>query len=388
MNEQLKAGKPGRLMSLDIFRGATIAAMLLVNNAGDWGNTFSPLLHADWHGCTATDWIFPFFLFIMGVAMAFSFGKKDSRDTDLKSLMFPVLRRTFLLFALGCIIMIFAWKGLKKPYYKPMGVLQRISLCYFFTSVIVIYSGVRGRIIWFLALLSAHYLLLTKMPFPGGVTGCLEKFRNISDWLDTQFLGRHIASFNSELGIGHDAEGIMGTLSAISSTLAGVLCGNWLRKKDIGHLKKILAMIAAGIVFTVFGILGNLYIPLNKNLWTPSYVIYTTGLGLLCFSFCYFIVDMLGYKKWAIPFRVYGLNPITAYFGASIMAYTSVWIRWENLEGKTVMLKYFLYDNIFKSWVPGIFGHRISSACWGMSYVVFWCIVMWILYRKKIFIKV
>lgn len=380
--------KSERLLSLDVFRGATIAAMLLVNNPGDWGNTFPPLLHAEWHGCTATDLIFPFFLFIMGIAMTFSFGKKQNSGADKGKIILSVIRRTLIIFALGCVITFFAWKGLRKEHYSPMGVLQRIALCYFFASIITLFSGLRGQILWTIALLVVHYVLLKFIPFPGHDAGVLDKFNNISDWFDTKILGVHLGEYNKELGIGHSAEGLMGTISAIASTLSGVLCGHWLRKTDRNGYEKVAGMMVIGTVLIAFAALFSYNIPFNKNLWTPSYVIHTTGWALLSLGLCYWIADLKGYKKWTKPFIVYGVNPITAYFGASLMAYTTVWIRWENIEGKKIMLKYFLYDHIYKSWVPYIFGNQISSACWGMTYVILWCVLMWILYNRKIFIKV
>jgi len=374
-------------MSLDVFRGITIAGMLLVNNAGDWGNVFPPLRHAAWHGCTATDLIFPFFLFIMGVAMTFSFAKRLAAGADKAVLFRQVFRRTVILYGLGCIIMIFVWQALGKPY-RPVGVLQRIALCYFFGSLIVMYSGLRGLVRWTVGLLGLHYVLLKFVPGPGFEAGSLERFANIADWLDTKLLGRHLYDFSEELGMGHDAEGILGTLSAIGSTLAGVLCGYWLRSKQRDGYEKVAGMAVAGTLLVALAALWRYDMPLNKNLWTPSYVVHTTGWALLCLSVCYWVIDLQGYKKWAKPFLVYGLNPITAYFGASLMAYTTVWIRWTGTEGQRVYLKYFLYDHIYKSWVPAVFGHTISSACWGMTYVVLWCALMWILYNRKIFIKV
>ena len=388
MTENLKPVKPGRLMSLDVFRGATIAGMLLVNNPGDWGNVFPPLLHAEWNGCTATDLVFPFFLFIMGVAMTFSFSKRSSTGSDRKALYGQIVRRTAILFVLGLIIMIFSWKGLQKEHFTPMGVLQRIALCYFFTSIIIMHTGIRGQFRWCIGLLGLHYILLKFVPFPGHEAGILEPYMNISDWFDTKILGVHLGDFNKELGIGHDAEGLVGTISAIASTLAGVLCGHWLRNKETSGYEKVSGMAVMGTILLAIGLTLRYNIPFNKNLWTPSYVVYTTGWALLSVCVCYWVIDIKGYKAWSKPFYVYGVNPITAYFGASLMAYTSVWIRWENAEGKTVMLKYFLYDHIYKSWVPDIFGNSISSACWGMTYVILWCALMWILYKKKIFIKV
>jgi len=144
----------------------------------------------------------------------------------------------------------------------------------------------------------------------------------------------------------------------------------------------------AGALLLIVASIWKHDIPFNKNLWTPSYVFHTTGWALLCLGVCYWIIDIKGYRAWSKPFVVYGTNAITAYFGVSVMAYTTVWIRWEDAAGKTVYLKYFLYDNLYKSWIPHIFGDYISSAAWGASYVILWCGLMWILYRKKIFIKI
>jgi predicted acyltransferase len=387
MSEHALPVKPGRLLSLDVFRGATIAAMLLVNNAGDWGNTFPPLLHADWHGCTFTDLIFPFFLFIMGVAMSFSFARRAGDGSDKKEIYFQIMKRTVLLYILGSIIVFFASRGLGQSF-KPYGVLQRIAFCYLVASLIILHTGIRGQIFWTIFLLGIHYVILKLVPFPGHKAGSLEIFANISDWLDTKLFGIHLGDYNKDLQMGHDAEGLLGTLSAIGSTLSGVLCGHFLRKKDKGDYEKVSAMAVVGTGLLSLGLIWRYDIPFNKNLWTPSYVVYTTGWALLCLGVCYWLVDIKGSKSWIKPFLYYGMNPITAYFGASIMAYATVWIRWQDTLGKRVYLKYFLYDHIYKSWVPYIFGNTVSSACWGMTYVILWCAVMWMLYKRKIFIKV
>ncbi|HPB31262.1 MAG TPA: heparan-alpha-glucosaminide N-acetyltransferase domain-containing protein [Candidatus Sumerlaeota bacterium] len=387
MTEPALTRKSSRLMSLDVFRGATIAAMLLVNNAGDWGNAFPPLLHADWHGCTFTDLIFPFFLFIMGVAMTFSFSKRTSGDGNTGALYIQIIRRTIILFGLGMIIKVFVWQALGHPY-APLGVLQRIALCYLFASIIIMHSSVKGVLAWTLALLAVHYILLKLIPFPGGEAGCLEKFKNIADWFDTRVLGKHLYDYDAALGMGHDAEGLAGTLSAIASTLAGVLCGHWIKDKAKNDYEKVAGMGVAGTILIGLGLLWRYDIPLNKNLWTPPYVVYTTGCALLGLGVFYWVIDIKGWKSWSRPFLWYGVNPITAYFGASLMAYTTVWIKWQDAAGGRVYLKYFLYDHIYKSWVPHLFGHTVSSACWGLTYVVFWGLVMWVMYQKKIIIKV
>jgi predicted acyltransferase len=387
MSDTLEPIKPGRLISLDAFRGLTIAAMFLVNNAGDWDHVFAPLRHAQWNGCTATDLVFPFFLFIVGVAMVFSFSKRLARGNSKKELFFAVVRRTIILYVLGCIIMVTAW-GAYLEHYRFIGVLQRIALCYFFASLIIMYGGVRAQAIWTVGLLLLYYLILKFVPFPGHGAGGLKQFANIVDYVDTKVFGVFVYEFDKNLGMGHDPEGLLSTIPSISSTLAGVLCGHWLMRKERGSYEKVAGLAVAGTLLLIMASLWKYDMPFNKNLWTPSYVIHTTGWALLCLSVCYWAIDIKNYRTWSKPFVVYGTNAITAYFGVSVMAYTTVWIRWEDAAGKTVYLKYFLYDNLYRSWIPHIFGDYISSAAWGASYVVLWCGLMWILYKKKIFIKI
>lgn len=387
MSDALEPIKPGRLVSLDAFRGLTIAAMFQVNNAGDWSHVFSPLRHAGWHGCTATDLIFPFFLFIVGVAMVFSFSKRLERGESKKDLFLQVVRRTVILYILGCIIMVTAW-GAYLEHYRFVGVLQRIALCYFFVSLIIMYGGVRAQTAWAVGLLALYYLLLKFVPVPGHGAGGLEKFTNLADYVDTKLLGIYLVDFDKTLGMGHDPEGLFSTIPSISSMLAGVLCGHWLRNKERSGYEKVAGLAVAGTLLLIVASIWKHDMPFNKNLWTSSYVFHTTGWALLCLGVCYWIIDIKGYRAWSKPFVVYGTNAITAYFGVSVMAYTTVWIRWEDAAGETVMLKYFLYDNLYKTWIPHIFGDRISSAAWGASYVLLWCGLMWILYRKKIFIKI
>ncbi len=379
--------KPGRLLSLDVFRGITIASMLLVNNAGDWGNVFPPLNHAEWHGCTATDLIFPFFLFIVGVAMTYSFSKRLEHGDRKKDLMKKVIQRTIVLYLLNCIIMIWVWHAYL-GHFRFVGVLARIAFCYFIVSIIIMNSGIKGQAMWFVLFLAIYYFILKFIPAPGHNPGSLERFANIVDYVDTKLLGTMLYDYSEKLNMGHDPEGILSTIPAISSTLAGVLCGHWLRQKDKDAYEKVSGMAVAGTLLLIIAALWKYDMPFNKNLWTPTYVIHTTGWALLCLAVCYWIIDIKNHRKWSKPFLVYGTNAIAAYFGASIMAYSTIWIRWKDAAGNTVYLKYFLYDHLFNSWVPSIFGSQVSSACWGMTYVVLWCGIMWILYKRRIFIKV
>jgi predicted acyltransferase len=374
----IRSDKFGRLLSLDAFRGMTIAAMLLVNNAGDWDHVFAPLRHAEWHGCTATDLIFPFFLFIMGVAIVFSIARRREQGWNSSALLFSAIRRSAILCALGLIISFVAYKGFGSPYHV-LGVLQRIGLCYLFASLIVLRTGVKGQALWAAATLIGYCAIMKLVPVPGGGRGNLEPDLNLAAYVDRRVLGYV------------DPEGILGTIPAIGSVLMGILAGHWLRDKKRGDNEKVAGLCAAGTGLFIAAALWKYSFPLNKALWTSSYVLHTTSLALFTLGTCYWIIDVQKIQRWAKPFAVYGTNAIAAYFGASVMAYSTIWIHWTNQWGRKTYLKTLLYDNLFRSWIPSLFGYcgdYISSAAYGASYVVLWLAVTWVLYRKRIFLKV
>jgi predicted acyltransferase len=367
-----------RLLTLDAFRGMTIAAMLLVNNAGDWDHVCAPLKHAEWHGCTATDLIFPFFLFIVGVAMIFSLARKQEQGVGSRVLLLSIARRGTILIGLGLIISFVSYKGFGTDYHV-FGVLQRIGICYFFASLILLWTGVRGQALWAAAILVGYCLVMKLVPAPGGSAGALDPESNLASYIDKRLLGYV------------DAEGILTTIPAIASVLMGVLAGHWLRNRNREGSDKTAGLCAAGTVLFIVAALWKYSFPFSKSLWTSSYVLHTTSLALFTLATCYWIVDVRKIQKWAKPFAIYGSNAIAVYFGASVMAYSTLWIHWNGEAGKKIFLKTVIYDSLYKSWIPGLFGvygDYISSAAYGATYVILWFAVSWILYRKGIFIKV
>ncbi len=367
-----------RLLSLDVFRGMTIAAMLLVNNAGDWGHVCAPLQHSEWHGCTATDLIFPFFLFIMGVAMSFSIARKREEGLDSRILLLSAIRRSAILCGLGLILSFISYQGFGPPFHV-FGVLQRIGLCYLFASVIILWTGVCGQAISVVAILLGYYLIIKLVPFPGGSAGALLPGSNLAVYIDKSCLGHF------------DPEGILTTLPAIGSVLMGVLAGHWLRDGRRGENEKAAGLCSAGTVLFVAAALWKYIFPLNKQLWTSSYVLHTTSLALFTLATCYWILDVKKIRRWAKPFSVFGSNPIAAYFGASAMAYSTIWIHWNAGQDRKLFLKTLIYNSAYRSWIPGLFGVNgdyIASAAYGASYVVVWLAIIWVLYRKRILLKV
>ncbi len=379
---------PGRLVSLDVFRGITIASMLLVNNLGDWDRAFSPLLHAEWHGCTATDLIFPFFLFIMGVAMPFSFSRRLEQGGRPLGLLPHVLKRGAILILLGLVLnLIFAFAR-DRPV-RFAGVLQRIGLCSVAASMMVLWWRERGWVTVAGILLVGYYLLMTLVPVRGNPAPPLTQACNLSSWIDAMVLGRHCYEWDPKTGLGHDPEGLLSTLPAVATTLLGCLTGAFLRRREESPQEKANVLFAGGVALLTLGLWWSLEFPLNKNLWTSSYVLATGGWALLGLGVCFWLVDVKGWGgRWSKPFLVYGMNPIAAYVGASAMAGLSILIRWAGPDGKPIRLKTWIYTHFYESWIPPLFGYKVSGAAYAMTYVVLWCGITWVLYRKRIFIRI
>lgn len=373
----MSVAKSERLMSLDVFRGITIAGMILVNNPGTWGDIYPALRHAEWHGCTPTDLIFPFFLFIVGVAITYSLSKRKAEGDDQTKLILQILRRSAVLFLLGLVLSGFPYFDLSTI--RIPGVLQRIAIVYLITSLIFLKVDIRNQSIIAVSLLLIYWVLMTLVPVPGYGSANLEPTTNLAAWLDNLLLGGHLWSSTKVW----DPEGILSTIPAISTALSGVLTGHLLRS-ELDKTTKTVWMFIAGNILLVTGYVWDMWFPLNKSIWTSSYVVYTSGLALNFLAVCYWFIDVQGYKKWAIPFRVYGLNAITVFFLSGIVGRLLYMIKIPSGGGEEISLKSFFFNNLFLSWLEPI----NASLLWALTYVLIWLGLMWILYRKNIFIKV
>lgn len=376
----------GRLVSLDAFRGFTIAGMILVNNPGSWSYVYPQLRHAEWNGWTFTDWIFPFFLWIVGVAMTLSFSRRMAQGSTKGKLVLHTVRRSAILFLLGLIMAgfpfgllfdhVFSFSTIRIP-----GVLQRIGVCYFFASMIFLYTGVCGQVIWTVALLTVYWLLIKLVPVPGYGAGVLEPIGNLAWYIDSNLLRGH--TWSAAPVPGFDPEGILSTIPAIATTLFGVLTGHWLRSNRSKE-EKTAWMFVAGNACLLLGSILDMWLPINKNLWTSSYSIFMTGWALICLATFYWLMEVKGYTKWAKPFVVYGMNAIAVFFLSGILARILMLIKVTAADGSAVALKNYLYQNIFQA----VAGPMNGSLLFAISYVVFWWAIMAILYRMKIFIKI
>ncbi len=368
--------KSERLLSLDILRGITIAGMILVNNPGTWGAIYPPLEHAKWNGCTPTDLIFPFFLFIVGVAVTFSLSKRKERGDNQTKLMAQIFRRSATLFLLGMILAIpFT---LNFTHIRIPGVLQRIALVYLITSLIFLKTSWKTQAYIAGGLLLLYWGLMTLVPVPGVGYANLEPATNLGAWLDNLLLGGHLWGFSKVW----DPEGLLSSMPAISTGLLGALTGHWLKSQNEPIVKTVWMFVFAS--FAMFlGYVWNGWFPINKSLWTSSYVLYTGGLALNMFALCYWLVDIKGYKWWTKPFVVYGTNAIAVFFLSGVvgrlMGYITV-----NTGEKSVSLQAYLFNSFFLSWLEPL----NASLLWAITYVLIWLGLMWILYAKKIFIKV
>jgi len=365
-----------RIVSLDVFRGLTIAGMVLVNNPGTWSNIYWPLEHAQWHGWTPTDLVFPFFLFIAGVSIPLAFANRLERGGSKRDLHLKVIKRTLIIFALGLFLNGFPYFSLSEL--RIPGVLQRIAICYFFTSIIFLNTKLRTQIFITIALLLLYWALMKLVPAPGFVAGDLTKEGSLASYIDRVVFGKHVWAQAKV----YDPEGLLSTIPAIATALMGVLTGQWLRSEK-SQYEKVSGMFVAGAICVAVGWAWNSFFVINKALWTSSYVLFTGGLALQFLALFYWIVDIKGYRRWAKPFEVFGLNAIALYVGSGLMAELLGLIKISS-GGASVPLQSWIFENLFASWASP----NNASLAFAIAFVLVWLGIMWILYRRKIFISV
>lgn len=361
-----------RVVSLDAFRGLTIAGMILVNNPGSWAYVYPPLAHAPWHGWTPTDLIFPYFLFIVGVAVPYSFRRRLAEGADRADLVRHVARRSAILILLGLAMR--AVPDFDLGTMRYYGVLQRIGIVYLLAATAYLYVGPTGRAAVTISLLVGYWALMTLVPVPGHGAGDLSPDGNLAAWLDRALLDGHLWQDT------WDPEGLLSTLPAVASSLLGIFTGEWLQASRSG-VEKTRTMLYAGALATVVGLAWSVVFPINKNLWTSSYVVFTAGTALLTLGVMYWLIDVRrmrgAWQEWMV---VYGRNAILVFVASGMVAKALARTRVD--EGTS--LYGWIYENAFRSWA----GDYPGSLAFAVSYVLLWLGIMWLPHRRDIYVKI
>ena len=391
-----------RMISLDVFRGMTIAGMIIVNDAGSWAHIYAPLRHASWHGITPTDFVFPFFLFIVGVSIVLAYSKKLEANAPQGDLIKKIVKRTAIIFGLGLFLWIwpkFDFAGIRIP-----GVLQRIALVFLVCSLLFLKTSWKTQAKIGVALLVGYWLMMVLIPVPideiiqnaiatgevkaahgnieigaisklsnGFIAANLEPGTNLEAWLDRLIIPGRLYQYT------WDPEGLLSTLPSIGTGITGMMAGTLLISK-LDRNQKMIWLMVGGFVAMAVGNVWDWFFPFNKNLWSSSFVMYTSGLATMTLGAMYWFVDVLKYDKWTFPFKVFGANAITAYV----------------LHGGLVFLFHTKFGadgpSIISAFMNGLtaigIAPKLASLLWALTYTALIYIPVWILYRKKIFIKV
>jgi predicted acyltransferase len=373
-----------RIQSVDFFRGLTIALMILVNNNGDYRNTYWPFLHSQWNGWTPTDLVFPFFVFIVGVSMVYSFRSRLARGDSRSAILMHALRRAVILFAIGVLIVNSFPDHYDPAHIRIYGVLQRIAICYLVAAVFVLWTGIEAKIVAIGVCLIGYWILMRYVPVPGfGVPThnipLLDPDRNWVAWLDRKLLMGHLYE-----GV-RDPEGLLSSVPAIGTVLFGVLTGEWLRSKATARAKA-LWMFIFGVIGLAAGKFFNIWFPINKKLWTSSYVLFTAGFALVVLALCYWVLDVRKLRgRWTMPVLVFGMNAIAAYTLSEMLAAgLGSWIVNAGANAGLSMQE-IIYRRLFA--FSGVSTPNTSLA-YALAFVLVCWVVMWVLWRKKIFLKI
>lgn len=365
-----------RLVSLDVFRGLTMAGMVIVNNPGDWGHVYWPLLHAEWNGWTPTDLIFPFFLFIVGVAITLS--RRTSSPAS-------ILKRAAVIIAVG--LFLAGFPRFDPSHWRIPGVLQRIAICYAVAALayrsVVTRSGraTPGTAYAPLAALAAGLMLaywaaITLIPVPGGVAGDLTPGNDLGAYIDRAIFGTHTYKPT------WDPEGLLSTVPSVATTLLGTLAGLWMRE-DVTAGRKAGVLAAAGVAAIAIGEIWNVAFPINKNLWTSSYVMFTGGAAALFLALCYWTLDVKHWRAWSAPFVILGMNALALYAFSALLVKTMARITITTDAGVSMSSAQLVYSTFFEPYLAP----RNASLAYALAHLALLFLVLLWMYRRKIFLK-
>lgn len=361
-----------RLLSLDVFRGITIAGMILVNSPGN-RTAYPPLEHSEWNGCTPTDLVFPFFVFILGVSLVFSFANRRDNGHGTRNLVSQILKRTAVIFGLGLLLNGF-------PYYhldsiRIPGVLQRIALCYCFASLMYLRFSPK-TLAWIAGItLVGYWQLMTRVPVPGYGAGILTPDGNLAAYIDRLFLLGHMYTPT------FDPEGILSTGPAVITALLGVLTGDWLRHHEDHQGFELMGVGALGILM---GKVWDFWFPINKTMWTSSFVVFTAGAALLLLGLCHWTIEVKGWRRWSHVFEVFGINGLAAYVLSilDLKIQNRIPVSISGVENGNLRL--WITHTLFEPWASPMMSSLLYAAC----HTLIWYLILSELYRRRIVVKI
>jgi predicted acyltransferase len=396
-----------RLLSLDVFRGLTVAGMLLVNDPGTWSAIYAPLEHAEWHGWTPTDLIFPFFLFIVGITTHLSLSARRARGDDDGEIRKQILRRGALIFLVGLLLNgfpFFTWgsvAGVADPsflerivdrlyHWRIMGVLQRIGLAYLCAALLTYRASVKRSLVTLGSLLLGYWIVMTVLPVPGtgGTLGGLlldSPARTMAAYWDRFVLDWSRFGLGNHLWTGSvtwDPEGMLSTVPAICTAILGTLAGRWIGGER-PLAERINGLFAAGALGMMFGLVWHWAFPINKGIWTSSYVAFTAGMACVSIATIMWLVDVHGWKRWTKFFVIYGTNPLVAFVGSGLLARLIYSVISVEYGGRRTSLQSAIYQSLFASWLSPM----NASLAFALCFVGVWFGVLYLLYRRQVFVK-
>jgi len=391
---------PPRSLALDVFRGLTVAGMLLVNDPGSWDHIYTPLEHAPWFGWTPTDLIFPFFLFIVGITTQLSLASRRARGDDEAALRRQILRRGALILLVGLLMTGFPYHQfyltlpggwvfdsrtahLDVAHWRVTGVLQRIAVCYTLGALLTFRTSVKQQVAILAPLLYGYWFAMTLLPVPGHGIGALMlgvPDGSLAAWLDRTVIGTDHMWVGSKTW---DPEGILSTVPAIGTVILGALTARWLRA-DRPLAERLNGLFAAGALAMMTGLMWHWSFPIAKNIWTSSYVLFTGGCAAVTLATCMWLIDVLAVTWWTRPFVIYGLNPLAAFVASGFLGrlcYTL--IKVPTAQG-LVPLQAAIYESAFAPWLEP----RDASLAFAFAWVLLFYAMMWGMWKKGIVIKI
>jgi len=385
VSTNLQSGKvpSRRLTSIDVFRGLAVAGMIVVDNPGSDDLAYGSIKHAEWNGWTPADFIFPSFVFLVGVSMVLSFNARLARGESRGQIFLHAVKRSLILIAIGLFVNAMPIYGLDLHTWRIYGVTQRIALCYLAAAILVLWSNWRTQLGALFACLVGYWAMLRFVPVPGlGVPGheipFMDPAKNIVAWLDRKLL---MGRLYNEV---RDPEGVLSTIPAIGTTLMGVLTGHWLRT-EANSRTKLLRMLAFGALGLAAGLAWNRWFPINKNLWTSSFVLFTGGIALIVLSLFYWIIEVRNWRgRWTMPFLVLGMNAIAGFVADSLVYGPGYTFTVKAANGTSM--------NWHEAAQAKLLSLGLSAANASLVYsfaaLVFCWLLLWLLWRKRIFLKI